>query len=300
MRVAVVGGGISGLVSAYVLAEKGVEVVVLEEGKGYEWGTRNGFSSLFAQKKNLFNPYFYQMIREIVKFKDDTISFSAFSVLSFCRNHYLFQLYDHPQWLTIKGHVQCYVNKTEDGSKELYNGCILAVHASEALRLLGDQATPVEQRVLGAFQYVYSDIYLHRDKTLMPKNPAAWSALNFLASSDNKVCLTYWLNVIQIYMTMNMQNLGETSLPFFVTLNPNHPPKQTLLKFSTTHSLPSLTSSKVSLEFHRIQGKRGIWFCGAYDQDSSLAQLGHPEMEAERSLGLRDGVPTCLVEEKGC
>ncbi|KAM6557456.1 hypothetical protein CsatB_004475 [Cannabis sativa] len=395
MRVAVVGGGISGLVSAYVLAEKGVEVVVyekqghpntltfdgfdldlafmafnsvtypkmmeffdklgvelepldmsfsvsLEEGKGYEWGTRNGFSSLFAQKKNLFNPYFYQMIREIVKFKDDTISyvdmlennrdiierdetlgefikshgysnlfmkaflipmvcsiwschsevimsFSAFSVLSFCRNHYLFQLYDHPQWLTIKGHVQCYVNKvrekleskgyhiktysevqmistidegcvvqTEDGSKELYNGCILAVHASEALRLLGDQATPVEQRVLGAIQYVYSDIYLHRDKTLMPKNPAAWSALNFLASSDNKVCLTYWLNVIQ--------NLGETSLPFFVTLNPNHPPKQTLLKFSTTHSLPSLTSSKVSLEFHRIQGKRGIWFCGAYDQ----------------------------------
>ncbi|KAF4362613.1 hypothetical protein F8388_011440 [Cannabis sativa] len=95
-------------------------------------------------------------------------------------------LYDHPQWLTIKGHVQCYVNKvrekleskgyhiktysevqmistidegcvvqTEDGSKELYNGCILAVHASEALRLLGDQATPVEQRVLGAIQYVY-------------------------------------------------------------------------------------------------------------------------------------------------
>ncbi|KAF4354880.1 hypothetical protein F8388_013829 [Cannabis sativa] len=49
--------------------------VSLEEGKGYEWGTRNGFSSLFAQKKNLFNPYFYQMIREIVKFKDDTISY---------------------------------------------------------------------------------------------------------------------------------------------------------------------------------------------------------------------------------
>ncbi|KAF4392186.1 hypothetical protein G4B88_026175 [Cannabis sativa] len=33
---------------------------------------------------------------------------------------------------------------------------------------------------------------------------------------------------------------------------------------------------------------------------SSVAQLGHPQMEAERSLRLRDGVPTSLVEEKGC
>ena len=44
---------------------------------------------------------------------------------------------------------------SEDGSKEQFNGCILAVHAPDALRLLEDQATPDEQRVLGAFQYVY-------------------------------------------------------------------------------------------------------------------------------------------------
>ncbi|KAF4404104.1 hypothetical protein G4B88_014560 [Cannabis sativa] len=393
MRVAVVGGGISGLVSAYVLAENGAEVVVyekehylgghantltfdgfdldlgfmvfnsvehpnmmeffeklgiemetsdmsfsvsLDEGEGYEWGTRNGLSSLFAQKKNLFNPYFYQMIREIVKFKNDAnsyvdmlennpdidqnkslgdfikshgysdlfmkaflipmvcsiwschseviMSFSAFSTLSICRNHHHFQFYDHPRWYTVKGR---YVNKlreelenrgceikicsevqmistidkgcvvhNEDGSKEEYNGCILAVHAPNALRLLGDQATPVEHRVLGAFQYVYSDIYLHRDKALMPKNTTAWSALNFLGSRDNKVCLTYWLNVIQ--------NLGETSLPFLVTLNPDQPPNHTLLKFSTCHSVPSAAASKASLEIDRIQGKRGIWFCGEY------------------------------------
>ena len=47
--------------------------VSLDERKGCEWGSRNGLSSLFAQKKNLFNPYFWQMIREIVKFKDDVI-----------------------------------------------------------------------------------------------------------------------------------------------------------------------------------------------------------------------------------
>lgn len=49
--------------------------VSLNKGQGYEWGNRNSFSSLFAQKKNILNPRFLQMIREIVKFKDDVIKY---------------------------------------------------------------------------------------------------------------------------------------------------------------------------------------------------------------------------------
>ena len=60
----------------------------------------------------------------------------------------------------------CYSNKAgknvagcvvhcKDGSQEMYDGCIMAVHAPDALRLLGDEATYDEQRILGAFQYVY-------------------------------------------------------------------------------------------------------------------------------------------------
>lgn len=45
---------------------------------------------------------------------------------------------------------------------------------------------------------VGSDIFLHRDKNLMPQNPAAWSAWNFLGSNNNKVCLTYWINILQV------------------------------------------------------------------------------------------------------
>jgi len=47
--------------------------VSLDRGRGCEWGSRSGLSSLFAQKRNVLNPYFWQMIREIVKFKDDVI-----------------------------------------------------------------------------------------------------------------------------------------------------------------------------------------------------------------------------------
>ncbi|EFH38938.1 predicted protein, partial [Arabidopsis lyrata subsp. lyrata] len=108
--------GISGLGSAYVLANQGVKEVVLYEkeeslgghaktvtypnmmeffenlgvdmevsdmsfavsldnGKGCEWGSRNGVSGLFAQKKNVLNPYFWQMIREIVRFKEDVLKY---------------------------------------------------------------------------------------------------------------------------------------------------------------------------------------------------------------------------------
>ncbi|XP_044484696.1 tuberculostearic acid methyltransferase UfaA1-like isoform X2 [Mangifera indica] len=84
----------------------------------------------------------------------------------------------------------------------------------------------------------------------------AWSAWNFLGSTDRKVCLTYWLNVLQ--------NLGETTLPFLVTLNPELRPEHTLLKWTTGHPVPSVAASKASLELDCIQGKRGIWFCGAY------------------------------------
>ncbi|GAU23787.1 hypothetical protein TSUD_26950 [Trifolium subterraneum] len=218
---------------------------------------------------------------------EGVLSFSAYSVLSFCRNHYLLQLFGRPQWLTVKWRSQNYVKKVKeelqsngsqiiancevelvsetekgcvvyckDGSEEMYDGCILAVHAPDALRLLGDEATYDERRIIGAFQYAYSDIYLHRDKNLMPQNPAAWSAWNFLGSTNDKVCVTYWLNILQ-----NIEEAGE---PFFVTLNPEHVPKNTLLKWSTGHPVPSVAAYKASVELDHIQGKRRIWFSGAY------------------------------------
>ncbi|CAI0383096.1 unnamed protein product [Linum tenue] len=49
--------------------------VSLDQGKGCEWGSRNGLSGLFSQKKNAVNPYFWQMIRDIVRFKDDVLSY---------------------------------------------------------------------------------------------------------------------------------------------------------------------------------------------------------------------------------
>ncbi|OMP01710.1 Mycolic acid cyclopropane synthase [Corchorus capsularis] len=337
--VAVIGGGIRGLVSAYILAKAGINVVVYEKeeqlgGHGtrtfnfdhaidldlgflflnpatypttlelfeslgiddvdeshvsfsvshdYEWGTRHGFSSLFADKKNTFNPYFWQLLREINKFKDEAISYiemletnpeidrnetlgqfiKSRGYSEIFQNTYLIKDILESKGCQLKAGCQVHsvlaadndsIIVRGDGFQETYNGCIMAVDAPTAVRLLGNQATFEETRVLGAFQYSSSDDFLHRDSNLMPKNQSVWSALNFITSSENKACLTYWLNVLQ--------NVGETSLQFFMTLNPDHKPKNTLLKWSTSHLLPTISASKASLELDQIQGKRGIWFCG--------------------------------------
>ncbi|GER41704.1 cyclopropane-fatty-acyl-phospholipid synthase [Striga asiatica] len=277
--------------------------VSLDKGQGCEWGSRNGLSSLFAQKKNALNPYFWKMIKEIVKFKDDVLnyleeldgnldidrnetlghfiqsrgyselfqkaylipicgsiwscssegvmSFSAYSILSFCRNHHLLQVYLLEEGIILGCTVSC-----KDGSEDKYNECIIAAHAPDALKMLGKQATFDELRILGAFQYAYSDIYLHRDKKFMPKNTAAWSAWNFLGTINSKVCVTYWLNILQ--------NISEKGLPFLVTLNPPSKPEHSLLKWSTGHPIPSVAATKASQQLNMIQGKRKIWFCGAY------------------------------------
>ena len=49
----------------------------------------------------------------------------------------------------------CILVTTEDGSQEVFDRCILAVNAPDALRLLGEDATSDEARVLGAFHYAY-------------------------------------------------------------------------------------------------------------------------------------------------
>uniref|UniRef100_M1AB31 Cyclopropane fatty acid synthase n=1 Tax=Solanum tuberosum TaxID=4113 RepID=M1AB31_SOLTU len=278
--------------------------VSLDQGRGCEWGTRNGFYSLFAQKKNVLNPYFWQMIREFIRFKQDVISYLEEldnnpdidcneTLGQFIGSHGYSELFqkaylvkEELEKIGCQIRTGCEVNSVStneqgcsiacnDGATEVYDGCIIAVHAPHTLKMLGKEATNDETRILSAFHYVYSiykfydverqnhflffynsDTFLHHDKTFLPRNPAVWSACNFFGTINNKGFTTYWLNIIQ--------NLGESKLPYLVTVDPPHTPEHTLVKWRTRHLVPSVAASKASRELHQIQGKRGIWFCGAY------------------------------------
>jgi cyclopropane-fatty-acyl-phospholipid synthase len=60
--------------------ELGVEIeasdmsfsVSLAEGRGCEWGSKS-LGGLFAQKRNAVNPFFWNMLREMVKFEKDVL-----------------------------------------------------------------------------------------------------------------------------------------------------------------------------------------------------------------------------------
>ncbi|KAM3298675.1 hypothetical protein ACQJBY_040256 [Aegilops geniculata] len=218
---------------------------------------------------------------------EGVLSLSAFFVLSFFRNHDLLQLFRYPQLPTVKARSQSFVDKVKgalesmgcriksscrvksvssfggagyrvlenDGSEETYDSVILGIHAPNALKVLGAEATHDELKILGACQYVQRDIYLHHDQNLMPRNSSAWSAWNFLGTTSRSFSVTYWLNHIQKI---------ESVRPFLVTLNPPCVPDHVLLKWSTSLPVLSVAAAKAYLQLDQIQGKRGIWFCGAY------------------------------------
>uniref|UniRef100_A0A8I6X908 Amine oxidase domain-containing protein n=2 Tax=Hordeum vulgare subsp. vulgare TaxID=112509 RepID=A0A8I6X908_HORVV len=215
-------------------------------------------------------------------------SLSAFFVLSFFRNNDLTQLFCYPQLPTVKARSQSFVDKVKgelesmgcriktscrvksvssldgadgyrvmeiDGLEETYDSVILGVHAPNAIKVLGAEATHDELRILGACHYVQRNIYLHCDQNLMPQNSSAWSAWNFLGTTSRGFSVTYWLNRIQKI---------ESVKPFLVTINPPCVPDRVVLKWSTSLPVPSVATAKAYLQLDQIQGKRGIWFCGAY------------------------------------
>ncbi|TVU25501.1 hypothetical protein EJB05_28000 [Eragrostis curvula] len=311
----------------------------LNNGKGFEWGSRNGMSSVLVQKSNFLSPRFWLLIHEILKFKNHALKYledhkknpdrnetlgqfiksygysqlfqdaylipmcicvwscssqgvlgyPALFVLSFFRDNQLLEFFSRSQWLTVKGgseyfvkkvweelesngcqiKVGCEVNSVSkfnggyrilevDGSEDMYDRIIFGVHAPDTLKVLGSEATHEELRILGAFQYIHSNMYLHCDQSLMPHNSSAWSARNFQGTANSGVCVTSWLNILQ-----NIESAG----PLLVTVNPPRVPRHVLLKWHTSHPIPSVTTAKATLELNNIQGKRGIWFCGPYQGD---------------------------------
>lgn len=54
--------------------------------------------------------------------------------------------------IVTRNHSGCTITY-KDCLEEAYDGCVIATHAPDALKILGKQATYDELRILGAFQY---------------------------------------------------------------------------------------------------------------------------------------------------
>lgn len=73
-----------------------------------------------------------------------------------------------------------------DGKTETFDHVVFAVHANQALSLLGDEATVLEKRILGSFQTSRNDIALHLDPTVNHSSYLFFQSSNFMPGSASQ------------------------------------------------------------------------------------------------------------------
>lgn len=211
--------------------------------------------------------------------------YPAEAFIRFCDNHGLLKLTNRPQWRTVKGGSRAYVARLseplagrvmigrdvkiversqagvviEDGvTQRRFDRVLVACHADQALGVI-KAPTEAERRILGAFRYSSNKAVLHGDERLMPRRRAAWSAWNYLASSDRSSgpSVTYWMNRLQHI---------DPSVPLFVTLNPIVEPRSDRVysHFTYEHPLFDQEAINAQKQLWSLQGVANVWFAGAY------------------------------------
>ena len=123
------------------------------------------------------------------------LDFPLPSLVRFCHNHGLLQIFDRPQWRTVIGGGRAYVGKLagaladvrlrnavsrivrdERGvavssvtrASERFDAVVLACHSDQALALLGEPSA-AERRLLSRVGYQRNRVVLHTDPRLLPR-----------------------------------------------------------------------------------------------------------------------------------
>ncbi len=143
---------------------------------------------------------------------------------------------------------------------ERFDHVIFATQANHVLPLLQD-ATAEEREALTMFQYEASDVVVHTDPSVMPRERSAWSGVNF--SSDTAQAMpsaTIWLNRV----SMEFMGFDEN---VFQTWNSKGKTIAAEAVIHTSHFerpvMSPQTLRAISL-LAPLQGKRRVWFCGSY------------------------------------
>lgn len=293
----------------------------------FEYSGKN-LSGLFAQKKNIVNPMFLMMLKDILKFNKSAVQvlesdenptlgefldslkvgkycrdyyllamsaaiwscpvekmkqYPAKSFVRFFKNHGLLTVKDQPIWRTVEGGSREYVKllcekfkdnifpyskiekitKLPDGKIEvagrIYDKVVIATHSDQASSMIED--FPKAKEIVGKIRYQKNLAVLHCDRNLMPKNKKAWASWNYLNNTsnhkDHRVCLTYWMNLLQQL---------DTEEQIFVTLNPNKEinPKTIFAKIEYEHPIFDFEALAAQNQIQQIQGLDNLYFCGAY------------------------------------
>ena len=225
------------------------------------------------------------------------LEFPIDTMIRFCHNHGLLQVQNRPQWLTVKGGSKQYVKriveamhperfkllreavlkvnvpcpKDTDRRIELisakgihyFDEIVMACHSDQSLDLLHG-IDEFDRSLLAAIPYQDNKAILHHDASVLPKTRRCWAAWNYktLGSqlSDYEVSVDYLINKLQPLPF----SLDEHAI--IVSLNPLVEPKPETIfsEISYAHPLFNDAAIKAQKNLPLIQGKSGIWYCGAW------------------------------------
>ena len=122
---------------------------------------------------------------------------------------------------------------TAGQGRERFDAVILATHADDALRLLGD-ADALERRVLGGFEYSRNAVVLHTDERVLPANPRARASWNVRVGD----CRVRGDALVMTYDMNRLQSL-RGDVRYLVSVNPGDAirPERVILEraFSPSH-----------------------------------------------------------------
>jgi predicted NAD/FAD-binding protein len=233
------------------------------------------------------------------------LQFPARFFVRFFHHHGMLTVNDRPQWRVIRGGSASYVEaltagfrdrirlntpvaevrrlkrsvrvKPVVGVEESFDWVFFACHSDQALAMLKDPSA-AEREVLGAIPYQENSIYLHTDRSLLPKRKLAWAAWNYHVTAKplDRVAVTYNMNILQGL---------DAREQILVTLNhTDHINPAKVIKRLTYHHPVYTTAGTLAQERHgEISGINRTAYCGAYWRNgfhedgvvSALAALRH-------------------------
>ena len=267
------------------LAQRELAAGELQPESTSEFCRRNKFSSDFVEL------YLIPLGASIWSADPSTyMDFPINTLLRFLDNHGLVSLGDRPNWRTVSGGSQVYVDRlithlhaggtkiltnssvevvkraqdrveiTASGTSHSFDAAVIACHSDQALAML-ERPTDLEKQTLGNISYISNTATLHTDRSLMPPNRTQWASWNYLREPASTLPrLTYDMNILQRL---------KTKRNYFVSLNSQAAINPNTILYQTQYQHPvfDLGSQQARLQHSEMlkQGtKSRTFFAGAY------------------------------------
>ncbi|MFM9874538.1 MAG: NAD(P)/FAD-dependent oxidoreductase [Fimbriimonadaceae bacterium] len=213
------------------------------------------------------------------------LEYPARFVAEFMRNHQLIDYRGRPEWRTLVGgsnryvqalvsalkaevKVSCGVDRIRRSQSQIFveaggvtlgfDEIVVAAHADTALGFLHEPSC-AEIELLGAFPFQKNEAILHTDVSVLPENRKAWSSWNYRVPREelSAATVTYNMNILQSLAT------EET---YLVSLNESAELDRSriLARFDYDHPISTVEGFAAKKRRSELIRHAGISYCGAY------------------------------------